>query len=178
MHHPKDKIEILLSSEKIAERVSELGAQITADYESISKPLVLVSVLKGAAVILTDLMRHIDLPVEIEFLRISSYGDETESSGKITQSLDVSTDLKDRHVLIVEDIVDTGLSADYLLNHLKTKSCASVKLCSLLEKPEKSKGTIPIDYLGFSIADSFVVGYGLDYAGIYRNLPFIGVLTL
>ena len=169
------KIKELLTAEKIAARIAELGAEITRDYEG--RELVLVGVLKGSFLFMADLARAISsTEVRIDFLGLASYGDETTSSGVVQITADLSKPVEGKHVLVVEDIVDTGLTMDYLMDNLRTRHPASVKLCSLLHKPSRQKKTVPIDYLGFTIPDLFVVGYGLDYAQRYRNLPYIGVL--
>jgi hypoxanthine phosphoribosyltransferase len=165
----------LLSRETIAKRVSELGQQIRRDYEG--KELVLVGVLKGSFLFIADLAREIaGHDVLIDFLGLASYGDSTSSSGVVQITSDLTKPIQDKHVLVVEDIVDTGLTMEYLLDNLRTRHPASVKLCSLLHKPDRAVKKIPIDYLGFTIPDLFVIGYGLDYAQRYRNLPYIGVL--
>ncbi len=172
-------VEEFLSREEIKQRVDELGEKITSDYDGQS--LVLIGILKGAFVFLSDLARAIDssrVDVKIEFMVARSYGDATESSGVVQITQDLTKPIDGENVIIVEDIVDTGLTAKYLLENLATRNPNSLKFCSLLEKPSKSKGIINIDYLGFSIDDKFVVGYGLDYAQRYRNLPHIGVLHL
>lgn len=169
------KIKELLTAEKIAARIAELGAEITRDYEG--RELVLVGVLKGSFLFMADLARAISsTEVRIDFLGLASYGDETSSSGVVQITADLSKPVEGKHVVVVEDIVDTGLTMDYLMDNLRTRHPASVKLCSLLHKPSRQKKTVPIDYLGFTIPDLFVVGYGLDYAQRYRNLPYIGVL--
>jgi hypoxanthine phosphoribosyltransferase len=169
------KVRELYSAEKIAARVRELGAQITRDYHG--KELVLVGVLKGSFAFVADLARAIESThVRIEFLGVASYGDETKSSGVVQITTDLTKPVEGQHVLVVEDIVDTGLTMDYLMDNLKTRHPASVRLCALLHKPARQQKAVPIDYLGFTIDDLFVVGYGLDYAQRYRNLPFIGVL--
>jgi hypoxanthine phosphoribosyltransferase len=165
---------VLLSAEAIAARVAELGAQITRDYAG--KELVLVCVLKGSFVFAADLARAIDLPVRIEFLGVQSYGDGTVSSGEARITLDIAHALGGKHVLLVEDIVDTGLTLSFLLEHLRARDLASLKMCSLLHKPARQKIPVTIDYLGFTVEDVFLVGYGLDHAGLYRNLPYIGVV--
>ena len=167
------ELDELISQEQIAARVGELGRQIERDYAG--KELVLVGVLKGAFVFVSDLARAIDLPLTIDFVGLSSYGEATESSGVVKITSDVSKPIENKHVLIVEDIVDTGLTMRYLLDNLATRHPASVKLCTLLHKPARSRTRIPIDYLGFQIEDRFVVGYGLDAGEKYRNVPFIGV---
>jgi hypoxanthine phosphoribosyltransferase len=165
----------LLTTETLQARVAELGAEITRDYQS-STDLVVVPILKGSFLFASDLIRHIDLDLSIEFLGLRSYGAGTESSGVVQITYDLTQPVMGRDVLVVEDIVDTGLSMRYLLENLATRQPRSVKLCSLLHKPARSRVKIPIDYLGFTIEDRFVVGYGLDYAEKYRNLPYIGVL--
>ena len=169
------KIKELLTAEKIAARIAELGAEITRDYEG--RELVLVGVLKGSFLFMADLARAISsTEVRIDFLGLASYGDETSSSGVVQITADLSKPVEGKHVVVVEDIVDTGLTMDYLMDNLRTRHPASVKLCSLLHKPSRQKKTVPIDYLGFTIPDLFVVGYGLDYDERYRNLPYIAVL--
>jgi hypoxanthine phosphoribosyltransferase len=163
----------LISRAQLAARVAELGAEITRDYAG--REIVLVCVLKGSFVFAADLARAIDLPVRIEFLGVQSYGDETVSSGEVRITLDIADSLAGKHVLLVEDIVDTGLTASFLLDHLKTHDPVSLRVCALLHKPARGKVPVKIDYLGFTIEDVFVVGYGLDQAGLRRNLPFIGV---
>jgi len=171
------KIEVFISKEQIQERIAKLGKQIEKKYSELKEPLILIGVLKGSLIFLSDLCRAIDLPVELEFMGVSSYGNATESSGIVQITQDLTRSIKGRHILLVEDIVDTGLTAKYLLKNFKTREPASVALCSLLEKPDKNKNKIKIDFLGFSIDDDFVVGYGLDLAGIYRNLSYIGKVT-
>ncbi len=165
---------MLISAERIAERVAALGAQITKDYRD--KSLVIVCVLRGSFVFAADLARAIGLPLKIEFLGVQSYGEDTESSGVVRITLDLKTPIADEHVLVVEDIVDTGLTLNYLLDHLGMQSPASVRVCSLLHKPARARVDIPIDYLGFTIDDVFVVGYGLDVAHYHRNLPYVAEL--
>jgi hypoxanthine phosphoribosyltransferase len=164
----------MISKERLAARVTELGAQIERDYAG--KDLVLLGVLKGSYIFISDLARAIDLPLSVDFIGLSSYGEATESSGVVKITSDLSKPIEDKHVLIVEDIVDTGLTMRYLLDNLATRHPASVKLCTLLHKPARARTRIPIDYLGFQIEDRFVVGYGLDAGEKYRNVPFIGVL--
>ena len=168
-------VSTLLSEEAIRDRVRALGEQIRADYEG--KNMLLVCVLKGSFVFAADLARAIDLPLKIDFLGTRSYGDGTESSGVVQITYDLARPIADVHVLLVEDIVDSGLTIAHLLQLLRTRNPASLKVCSLLHKPSRAKIEVPIDYLGFSIEDRFVVGYGLDHAETYRNLPFIGVLS-
>jgi len=172
---PRD-VKELISSARIAERVRELGAQITRDYAG--QELVLVGVLKGSFLFLADLARAIEsTEVRVEFLGVQSYGDETSSSGVVEITFDLKKPIDGKHVLLVEDIVDTGLTMDYVKKNLSTRNPASVKLCSLLHKPARQKVATHIDYLGFTIDDLFVVGYGLDFAQRYRNLGYIGVLS-
>lgn len=164
----------LFTSEQIAERVRALGAEIRRDYAG-RNPL-LVSVLKGACIFTSDLMREIDMPLGIEFIAISSYGGEMRSSGEVRIVKDLDVAVEGRDILVIEDIVDTGLTLSYLLNTLHTRGAASVKLAALLDKHERREREVTIDYLGFRIPDAFVVGYGLDYAERYRNLPYVAVL--
>jgi hypoxanthine phosphoribosyltransferase len=169
------KIKELYSAEQLAKRVRELGEQIARDYDG--RELVLVGVLKGSFCFISDLARAIpSTNVRIDFLGLASYGDETKSSGVVRITQDLTKPVEAQHVLVVEDIVDTGLTMDYLMENLRTRHPASVKLCALLHKPSRIKKEVGIDYLGFTIPDLFVIGYGLDYAQRYRNLPYIGVL--
>ena len=167
----------LLSAELIGRRVAELGAKITRDYADRGDNLTLLGVLKGSYVFLADLARHVALPASVDFIGIASYGDATQSSGVVKITSDVTKSIEGRDVIVVEDIVDTGLTAKYLLENLHTRKPASVKLCSLLHKPARTQVTVPIDYLGFEIPDHFVVGYGLDVAQQYRNMSFIGYVA-
>ncbi len=164
----------MLSAEEIRVRVRELGASITRDYAG--KALVLVPVLKGSFVFAADLARAIDLPLRIDFLGVRSYGADTETSGVVQITQDLSRPIEHEHVLLVEDIVDTGLTIAHLIDLLRTRGPASVRVCSLLHKPARARANVGIDYLGFTIEDRFVVGYGLDFAERYRNLPFIGIV--
>jgi len=169
----RENLKVLLSEEQLRTRVAELGASITADYAG--KPLKLVGVLKGSFMFMADLARAIDLPLKVDFIGTSSY-QGTHSSGVVRITNDLSRPIDGEHVLLVEDIVDTGLTMQYLLENLATRHPASVKVCALLEKPARAKVQIPIDYKGFSIPDEFVVGYGLDWDGRFRNLPYLGVV--
>lgn len=164
----------LFSAKTIAARVRELGAEITAAYEG--RQLVLVCVLKGSFVFAADLARHIDLPLRIEFLGVRSYGADTKTSGIVQITHDLAQPIEGEDVLIVEDIVDTGLTLRHLLELLSTRRPQSIKVCSLLHKPARARVTVPIDFLGFTIEDEFVVGYGLDWGERYRNLPYIGII--
>ena len=170
-----DVAEVLLSEEQIRAKVAELGKRITADYAG--SEVTLVSVLKGSLPFMADLMRQIDLPLRIDLMEASSYGGTAiESSGLVRILKDLSAPIDDRHVLLVEDIIDTGLTLNYLLRYLRGKNPRSIKVCSLLDKPARRLVEIPLDYVGFEIPDAFVVGYGLDYGEVYRNLRFVGVL--
>jgi len=167
-----DELEVLFTQQQIAGRVRELAAEIERDHRG--KELVLVGVLKGAFMFVSDLARQIDLPLSVDFIGLSSYGEETESSGVVKITSDLTRPIEGKHVLIVEDIVDTGLTMRYLLDNLSTRRPASVKICALLQKPSRLRTRIPIQYLGFTVPDLFVVGYGLDSGEKFRNLPFIG----
>lgn len=164
----------LFSQSQLARRIAELGAQITEDYQDVGEDLVLIGVLKGSVIFMSDLCRQIKLPLAMDFMGIASYGDGTKSSGVVKITSDLSKSIENKHVLIVEDIIDTGLTAHYLFDNLRTRQPASVKLCSLLHKPDRTEIEVPIDYLGFSVPNKFVVGYGLDIAQKYRNVDFIG----
>jgi hypoxanthine phosphoribosyltransferase len=167
-------LEILISEAEIQTRIRELGAEITRDYAALN-PL-LIGVLKGACFFLSDLLRTIDTRLGVEFMAISSYGSSTRTSGEVRIMKDLDVPIEGRHILVVEDIVDTGLTLSYLLSSLASRGAASVKLAALLDKYERRQKEVKIDYLGFKIPDEFVVGYGLDFAERYRNLPFIAVL--
>ena len=168
------RIETLIDETTIRHRVQELGTQITEDYVALDTELMVVPVLTGSFVFAADLVRHIDLPLSVDFLGLRSYVG-TKSSGIVEITKDLTRSLTGRHVLIVEDIVDTGLTMRYLLENLRTRQPASVKLASLLHKPARTEVDIDIDYLGFTIEDVFVVGYGLDFDQRFRNLPFLGL---
>ncbi len=171
-HNPN--LEVLVSEETIQARIKELGTQITQDYAGLN-PL-MIGVLKGACLFLSDLMRAIDTRLSVEFMAISSYGSSTRTSGEVRIMKDLDVPIEGRHILVVEDIVDTGLTLSYLLANLESRGAASVKLAALLDKHDRRQREVKIDYLGFPIPDEFVVGYGLDFAERYRNLPFIAVL--
>jgi len=171
----RDIARVLISTEELQARIAELGAQISADYAGVGD-LLLVGVLKGCAMFMVDLARSIDLPLAIDFIAVASYGASTESSGVVRLLKDLDTDIAGRHVLIVEDIIDSGLTLAYLRGQLLRRNPASLRICTLLNKPERRIADVPIDYLGFDIPNEFVVGYGLDYAEHYRNLPYIGIL--
>ncbi|MCS7208758.1 MAG: hypoxanthine phosphoribosyltransferase [Fimbriimonadales bacterium] len=169
------ELEMLIPSTALQARVQQLGEQITRDY--CMHPPLLVGVLKGSLVFLADLMRAIPLPVAYDFVAVSSYGDETYSTGQVRLIKDLDSPIRDRHVLLVEDIYDTGLTLEYLLGQLRQRQPASLRVCALLSKPARHQVPIELAYCGFEIPDRFVVGYGLDYAERYRNLPFIAVLN-
>lgn len=167
--------EILVQPDDLSRRVRELGAQITADYEG--RDLLLVGVLKGAVFFLSDLMRRIDVPCEVDFMAVASYGSTTDSSGVVRILKDLDVALEGRHVLIVEDIIDSGLTLQYLLRSLGARNPETMEVCALLTKPERRKVEIMPRYVGFEIANRFVVGYGLDHGERYRNLPYVAALA-
>lgn len=166
--------EVLVTREALKEKVIELGRKISNDYNG--KELVLIGVLKGGVVFLSDLMREITIPVDIDFISVSSYGDSTKSSGVVRIIKDIDIDISEKHVLIVEDLVDTGLTLSYLKDLFKRRGPKDVKVCTALDKPSRREIEIDIEYAGITIPDEFVVGYGLDYRGKYRNLPDVCVL--
>ncbi|GEC90968.1 hypoxanthine phosphoribosyltransferase [Brevibacillus formosus] len=170
----QDIEKILLSEEDIAGKVRELGETLAAEYKD-KNPLV-ICVLKGAVIFMADLIRHMNIPCEMDFMAVSSYGSGTESSGMVKILKDLDTSVQNRHVLVVEDIMDSGLTLSRLVELLRHREAASVKVVTLLNKPERRKVDISPDYKGYDVPDEFVVGYGLDYAEHYRNLPYIGVL--
>ncbi len=170
----EDIAEILIDEKTLQARIRELGEQISRDYQG--KRPILVGVLKGAFMFMADLIRHISIPHEIDFMATSSYGQATESSGVVRILKDLDTPISGRDVLIVEDIIDTGLTLDYLIRILKARNPASLRVCTLLDKRERRRIPIPLDYVGFEVPNKFVVGYGLDFGEIYRNLPYIAVL--
>ena len=165
---------VLYSEEELAKRIEELGKIITTDYEG--KNLLVVGILKGSDIFMSDLVRKINLPIKLDFMMVSSYGNSTESSGVVKIMKDLENNISDQHVLIVEDIIDSGLTLNYLKAMLETRNPQSVKICTLLDKPARRKAPVPVDYVGFEVPDEFIVGYGIDYAEKYRNLPSIGVL--
>lgn len=169
-----DLQEIVLTGQQIQERVAELGDEVSADYGDES--VLLIAVLRGAAIFVADLSRQISSPVEIDFMAVSSYGSSTKSSGVVRIIKDLDETIEGRHVLVVEDILDTGLTLKYLLKNLASRQPASLEVCTLLSKVGKQRVPISCKYVGFEVPDEFVVGYGLDYAEKYRNLPYIGVL--
>jgi hypoxanthine phosphoribosyltransferase len=169
-------LEPLFTAEQIQNRIAELGAEIARDYRQHARPPLLLGVLKGAFLFMSDLVRATDLRLDVEFMAISSYGAGVRSSGEVKIVKDLDVPIEGRDILVVEDIVDTGLTLSYLIANLRSRGARSVKLAALLDKWERREREVPIDYLGFKIPDAFVVGYGLDYAERYRNLPFIAVL--
>ena len=171
---PPRPTRVLISEEEIRARVEEIGRDIARDYANDNP--VMVGVLKGALVFVADLIRATTIDVTMDFMALSSYGGETRSSGVVKVTSDLSLPIEDRHVLLVEDIIDTGRTVSYLKRNLETRHPKSVRLCSLLDKIERREVDVDIDYLGFTIPNVFVVGYGLDYAGLYRNLPYIATL--
>jgi hypoxanthine phosphoribosyltransferase len=166
--------EILIDEQAVAARVAELGAEVAADYRD--RDLLLVGVLKGAVFFIADLMRSIDIPCEVDFMAISSYGSATDSSGVVRILKDLDTSIEGRNVLVVEDIVDSGLTLSYLVRTLRARSPASLEVCALLTKPARRRIHVPCRYVGFEIPPRFVIGYGLDFAERYRNLPYVAVL--
>jgi hypoxanthine phosphoribosyltransferase len=176
--YPGDIKSVLLSSDAIQKRIAELGAQVGEDYRDMigSQDLLLITVLKGAVMFVTDLSRAIPLPTQLEFMAVSSYGSSTSSSGVVRILKDLDRDINDRDVLIVEDIVDSGLTLSWLLRNLATRRPRSLRVCALLRKPDAVRADVDIAYVGFDIPNEFVVGYGLDYAERYRDLPYIGTL--
>ena len=165
---------VLISEQQIKEKIAEMGAQISKDYEG--KKLLLVSVLKGAAVFMADIMRAVTIPCQIDFMAASSYGSGTTTSGSLKINMDLDIDVSGFDILIVEDILDSGVTLSKLIELLKSRNAKSVKVCSLLTKPARRKVEVPLEYLGFEVPDEFVVGFGLDYDEKYRNLPYVGVL--
>jgi hypoxanthine phosphoribosyltransferase len=170
-----DEIEkVLISSEEIQAKVAEMAAAIDADYAG--REILLVGVLKGAVMIMADLARALTIPVSMEFMAVSSYGSSTSSSGVVRILKDLDREVANKHVLVVEDVIDSGLTLSWLLRNMKSRGPASVEVCALLRKPEAAKVELPVRYVGFDIPSEFVVGYGLDYAERYRELPFVGLL--
>ena len=166
--------EVLIEPDTLQQRVTELGDEISHDYTG--RDLLLVGVLKGAVFFMADLMRHLTIPCEIDFMAISSYGAATDSSGVVRILKDLDINVADRNVLVVEDIIDSGLTLSYLIRNLEAREPASLEICALLTKPERREIDVPVRYVGFEIPNRFVIGYGLDFAERYRNLPYVGVL--
>ncbi len=171
---PSFMTSILLSEQQIQERIEGLGREISQDYQGLD--VVVVCVLKGGVLFTVDLLKRLNFYPTLDFMSVSSYGNSTVSTGEVRIFKDIEESIEGRHVLVVEDIVDTGLTLSVLLETLKLRKPSSIKLCSLLSKPSRRKVEVPIDYLGFEVEDHFVVGYGLDYENKYRNLPYIGIL--
>ncbi|HEX9989593.1 MAG TPA: hypoxanthine phosphoribosyltransferase [Chloroflexia bacterium] len=175
MHNLRDDIDhILVTEQQIRDAAANLGRQLTEDYTG--KDLLLIGVLRGAIMFIVDLARAIDLPLTLDFMAVASYGASTQTSGIVRILKDLDSSIEGKHVLIVEDIIDSGLTLNYILETLRTRNPASLRVCTLLNKVERRRVDVPVDYVCFNIPDEFVVGYGLDFNQIYRNLPFVGVL--
>lgn len=170
----EDVKEILFSEEVLRKRVKELAVQISSDYKG--KELVVVGILKGSVVFTAELIKDIDIYCELDFMAVSSYGNSTETTGVVRILKDLDNSIEGKHILIVEDIVDTGTTLSYLLKYLKARKAASIEIVALLNKPARRKVELPVKYIGFEVPDAFIVGYGIDYAEKYRNLPYIGIL--
>ena len=168
--------DVLIDEPSLQSRIGELGAEISSDYQG--RDLLLIGVLKGAVFFMSDLMRHLTIPCEIDFMAISSYGDSTDSSGIVRILKDLDINIEGRDVLVVEDIIDSGLTLSYLIRNLESREPSSLEVCALLTKPSRREIDVPVRYVGFEIPNKFVVGYGLDFAERYRNLPYVGVLDL
>ena len=169
-----DVEKVLLSEEQLSQKIAESGEEISKDYQG--KEIVAICVLKGAILFMADLARAVKVPMALDFMAVSSYGNGTSTSGTVRILKDLDNSIEGKHVLVVEDIIDSGVTLKYLLKNLKSRKPASIKLCTLLNKPERRRVEVDIDYCGFTVPDYFLVGYGLDYAEKYRNLPFIGIL--
>jgi hypoxanthine phosphoribosyltransferase len=167
--------EVLIEEDRLRSRVVELGEEISADYAG--RDLLLIGVLKGAVFFMADLMRHLTVPCEVDFMAISSYGAQTDSSGVVRILKDLDINIEGRHVLVVEDIIDSGLTLSYLMRNLESREPASLEVCALLTKPARREIEVPVRWVGFEIPNRFVIGYGLDFAERYRNLPYVGVLS-
>jgi hypoxanthine phosphoribosyltransferase len=167
--------EILIDEDALSARVAELGAEVSSDYQG--RDLLLIGVLKGAVFFMADLMRHITVPCEVDFMAISSYGDSTDSSGIVRILKDLDINIEGRDVLVVEDIIDSGLTLSYLMRNLESREPASLEVCALMTKPDRREIDVPVRYIGFEIPNRFVVGYGLDFGERYRNLPYVAVLS-
>lgn len=172
MHDDIEKV--LLSEEEILAGVKKIAAQITEDYKG--EEIYAIGILKGAVPFYTDLVKHIELPVAFDFMAASSYGSSTKSSGQVKILKDLDYSIEGKHVIVIEDIIDSGRTLSYLLHNLKSRKPASIKLCALLNKPSRREVDVDVDYIGFEVPNEFLVGYGLDYAGLYRNLRYIGIL--
>jgi hypoxanthine phosphoribosyltransferase len=167
--------EVLIDTDALRARVAELGAEVSADYEG--RDLLLIGVLKGAVFFMADLMRKLTIPCEVDFMAISSYGASTDSSGVVRILKDLDINIEGRHVLVVEDIIDSGLTLSYLMRNLESREPATLEVCALLTKPERREIEVPVRYVGFEIPNRFVIGYGLDFGERYRNLPYVAVLS-
>jgi hypoxanthine phosphoribosyltransferase len=167
--------EVLIEEDALQDRVAALGHELSADYAG--RDLLLIGVLKGAVFFMADLMRHITVPCEVDFMAISSYGASTDSSGVVRILKDLDINIEGRHVLVVEDIIDSGLTLSYLMRNLEARGPATLEICALLTKPDRREMDVPVRYIGFEIPDRFVIGYGLDFAERYRNLPYVAVLS-
>jgi hypoxanthine phosphoribosyltransferase len=167
--------EVLVDTEVLSARIAELGAEISADYEG--RDLLLIGVLKGAVFFMADLMRKLTIPCEVDFMAISSYGASTDSSGVVRILKDLDINIEGRHVLVVEDIIDSGLTLSYLMRNLESREPATLEVCALLTKPDRREIDVPVRYVGFEIPNRFVIGYGLDFGERYRNLPYVAVLS-
>jgi hypoxanthine phosphoribosyltransferase len=174
MDFHNDFDEILFTEDEIEQKVREIGSELTEKYRG--KDVILIGVLRGCIAFISDLMREIEFPVEIDFLAVSSYGQTSESSGVVRVLKDLNEDIEDRHVILVEDIVDSGLTLNYLMGYLKARNPASIDTCVLLDKPYRREVEVDVDYTGFEVPDKFLVGYGLDYAQKYRNLPYVATI--
>jgi hypoxanthine phosphoribosyltransferase len=170
----RDLLKIMITAEEIKQKVKELGKAISKDYQG--QDLLVVGILKGSVVFMGDLIREINIPLQIDFMEVSSYGRSTESSGAVRILKDLESNVEGQNILIVEDIIDTGLTLSYLLDLLQARKPGSIKICTFLNKPSRRKVSLKVEYNGYDIPDEFVVGYGLDYGELYRNLPFVGVL--
>ena len=173
----RDDIEkVVFTEEQIHEKIAELGRRITEDYKEVQEEIYCVGILKGAVNFYTDLVQQIELPVRYDFMIASSYGNGTSTTGSVKILKDLDYDIEGKHLIVIEDIIDSGTTMNYFMKYFRERKPASVKLCSLLSKPSRRTVDVHIDYCGFEVPDEFLVGYGLDYAEVYRNLPFIGVL--
>ena len=167
--------EVLIDTDALSARIAELGAEISSDYEG--RDLLLIGVLKGAVFFMADLMRKLTIPCEVDFMAISSYGGSTDSSGVVRILKDLDINIEGRHVLVVEDIIDSGLTLSYLMRNLESREPATLEVCALLTKPDRREMEVPVRYIGFEIPNRFVIGYGLDFGERYRNLPYVAVLS-
>ena len=170
----QDVEKVLISKEELEVRIAELGCQIAEDYAG--EPLTVVGILKGASIFFADLVRPVDLSLQMDFMSVSSYGSGTSSSGVVKIIKDLDADVTGRHILLVEDIIDTGITLAYLKEYLSNRGAKSVRICALLDKPVRREKAVPVDYVGFTMPDEFLIGYGIDYAENYRNLPYVAAL--